>query len=57
MALVIHFKDGTTATNSNWQGASEAGTDGNFINITGGGGVTVLAFVPTVNVQYVDLNS
>jgi hypothetical protein len=57
MALVIHFKDGTTSTNSNWASCQEVGTDGNFFNVLGGGGAVEWAFVPTANVLYVDLNA
>lgn len=58
MALTIHFKDGTIVTNPNWQAAQESETDGNFIDILGGGTPGAkLALVPTVNVQYIDLNS
>lgn len=52
--MTIHFKDGTTATNSNWQ--SSAGIDANYMSILGGGAV-VLGIVPTANVQYVDFAS
>lgn len=48
--MVIHFKDGTTATNSNWQSA--VGVDANYMNILGGGGV-VDGVVPTANVLYI----
>jgi hypothetical protein len=55
MALIIHFKDGTTQTNSNWQQC--APIDANYFTVNGGGTPgTPDAFVPTANVLYVDLN-
>lgn len=55
MAVKVYFKDGTTATNSNW--ASCQPIDANYFNILGGGGAVQWAFVPTANVEYVDVNA
>ncbi len=51
--MIIHFKDGTTATNSNWQSA--AGIDANYMSILGGGGV-MIGIVPTANVEYISFS-
>lgn len=54
MPMTIHFKDGTTATTSNWQQAH--GISATDTVITGGGG-TILGMVPTENVQWIDFVS
>lgn len=54
MPMTIHFKDGTTATNSSWQQAHSINSWD--ILITGGGGI-VLGMVPACNVQWIDFVS
>lgn len=48
--MIIHFKDGSTATNAAWQ--TSVGIDASYMSILGGGGV-VLGIVPTANVLYI----
>lgn len=48
--MIIHFKDGTTATDASWQTAT--GIDANYMSILGGGGA-VRGIVPTANVLYI----
>ena len=51
MAVIIHFKDGSTATLAN--GQDSVPVDAHYMEITGGGGIHV-ALVPTANVLFLE---